>query len=510
MSAFSEGYDAFVRLHGANAGAGHAHDYVKTIEYEIEKLCRSMNNPARKIDKTSIDTLKGFTAEWWQAGTYNINAAVKGDMTRAIAPDDNGLVDIVLTSGEEYSLKYYKYADRSAAQQAKTNYERYMEYCAQYRSGHNGQNPPLSQQEYIKEKFPNDPYYLGQGRLIPSDQLKDAQVWLKQQIAVESHRGRAEQVKRYQEALDMLTDRIKSGGGTESVPLTEAESRELARLAKEGGFDPKKWGLSTAELIELEDIMRQAFHAGLSAALISVALKVGPEICGIIVKLIDSGEVTKDDFMRLGFNALQGGSEGFVRGTVAAAVTISCKSGMMGTAFKTIDPTVIGVVTALALNTIKNACLMSFGKLSKYEFADRCAQDLVVAACSVGGGAAGAAIASGLLTPVAAVFGYMVGSFVGSVVGAFVYKGISSCVLSFCVESGSTFFGLVEQNYTLPLDVLKSMGMKVFEYEKFVFKQFEPKTFEFKRFEAKKFEPVRINTAFLRRGVIGVGAIGYL
>ena len=34
----------------------------------------------------------------------------------------------------------------------------------------------------------------------------------------------------------------------------------------------------------------------------------------------------------------QGGSEGFVRGSVSAAITIACKSGMLGEALKGISP----------------------------------------------------------------------------------------------------------------------------------------------------------------------------
>jgi len=509
MSDFSEGYKTFTRMNGANIGSDHGASYVKNIEIEIEKIAKAMNNPTRKIDKSSIDTAKGFYAEWWHEGTFNIGAALKGVKTRASAPDDNGLVDIFLSSGEEYSAKYYKFGDRSAAQQAKTNYERYMEYCAQYRYKHNGQNPPISLEEYIKTKFPNDPYYLGQGRLIPTDQMKDAQEWLKRKIAEESNGGRPEQVKRYQEALDKLTDRLKSSDGAESIPLTVEEAKQLAEIAQDGGFDPTDWGLTTEELVEFEYIMDQAFKAGLSAALVSVVLKVAPEICGIICKLIKNGDVNVEDFKHLGFAALQGGAEGFIRGTVAAAITTSCKAGLMGEMLKSLNPCIIGAITAIAMNTIQNACLMSFGKISEHEFANRCAQDLVVATCSIGVGLAGASIAIAI-NPAAVAFGYMIGSFIGSVVGVFVYKGINSCVIAFCVESGSTFFGLVEQNYELPIDVLKTIGAKVFEYERFEPKMFTPQKFEIKQFEYPKFEPIKINITFLRRGVIGINMVGYV
>lgn len=478
MSVFSEGYETFIRVNGAAAGSDHGANYVNNIEAEIEKLTKAMNGPSRKIDKSSVDTVKGFAAEWWHGNTFNIDAAAKGAKNRASVPDDNGLVDICLNSGEEYSVKYYKFGDRSAAQQAKAG-------------------------------LSGDPYYLGQGRLIPTDQLKAAQDWLRRKISEESNGGRAEQVYRYQEALDKLTDRIKDSNGIESIPLTEAEAKELAKLAKDGGFDPAQWGLTTGELIKFEYIMNQAFKAGLSAALVSVVLKVAPEICGVICKLIKDGSISVEDFKHIGFAALQGGTEGFIRGTVAAAITTSCKAGLMGATLHGLNPSIIGAITAIAMNTIHNACLMSFGSIGRQEFANRCAQDLVVTVCSLGAGIAGSSIAAALFTPAAAVLGYMIGSFVGSVVGAFVYKGVYSCVMAFCVESGSTFFGLVEQNYELPAAVLQSIGARVFDYEKFEPKMFTPQGYVVKQFGYQRYEPVKINVTFLRRGVIGVGTVGF-
>ena len=82
--------------------------------------------------------------------------------------------------------------------------------------------------------------------------------------------------------------------------------------------------------------------------------------------------------------------------------------------------------------------------------------------------------------------------------------------MSFCVDSGFTFFGLVEQDYTLPDDVLKEIGVDVFEYEKFEPKRFERNKFEPKRFEIKTITAKNIDIHFLRRGVIGVKCIGYL
>lgn len=504
MSTFKEGYNSFIRLTGANLGSNSGAAYVENVNNEIEKLVKAMNEPIRKIDESKIDSVKGFVAEWWHEGTFNINSALKGSKIRASAPDDNGLADIFLNSGEKYQVKYYKHGNKSAAQQAKTNLERYKEYLSKPRKGQ-----PKSMEEWLKGKAPNDTYYSGQERLIPTDQMESAKKWLREQISREES-SRPEQVKRYKETLDMLTDRIKSSDGTESIPLTEKEAKELAKLAKEAGFDPAEWGLTTEDLIGMDYIMEQAFKAGLSAALISVILKIAPEICSVICMLINKGEINAEQFKRLGFAAISGSAEGFIRGTVAAAITTACKAGLMGETLKNLNPNIIGAITAIAMNAIKNACILAFGKISKHEFANRCCQDFVITACSIGLGAAGSAAVSALFTPAAAVFGYMIGSFVGSVVGSFVYKGIYSCVISFCVESGSTFFGLVEQNYELHKEVLEKTGVKVFDYEKFEPRKFNYDTFKPIKFEYEKIQPIKIDVTFLHRGVIKVGAIGYI
>ena len=98
----------------------------------------------------------------------------------------------------------------------------------------------------------------------------------------------------------------------------------------------------------------------------------------------------------------------------------------------------------------------------------------------------------------------------GAVLGTFIYETSYNAVISYCTDSGFTFFGLVEQNYELSKEILQEIGIKVFEYEKFSYNKFEHKKFEFKKFSYNKFEYNRIKIKILRRGVIGVNKIGYV
>ena len=105
---------------------------------------------------------------------------------------------------------------------------------------------------------------------------------------------------------------------------------------------------------------------------------------------------------------------------------------------------------------------------------------------------------------------YMVGSFLGSLIGYFTYNAGYSVAISFCIDSGFTMFGLVEQDYTLPKEIIKEIGISTFDHETFEAKIFKPKTFEVKTFAVKSFEPATLDITFLRRGVIGVSKIGYI
>ena len=57
---------------------------------------------------------------------------------------------------------------------------------------------------------------------------------------------------------------------------------------------------------------------------------------------------------------------------------------------------------------------------------------------------------------------------------------------------------------------MESIGIKVFEYEKFQYQTFEYNQFNFNKFEHQKFNYSTIGIKILRRGVIGVNRIGYV
>ena len=501
MIGFEEGVEFFRKNSSGIIGASLGDSYVDSINIEINDLVQNLNS--FEGFSTASKMLKGDIAEFWHSGTFNIDAALKDSKDRAFVDrsHDFASADISTNFGKRYGLKYYADGQASAKAQATSVFERFKEY--QGKGGTDSLDTFLLKRGYTDiDSVLNDPIYAGQIRIIPRDQLEEATKWLERKIQTEAY-GRPEQVHRYEETLKMLKDKLSNDKGVESIPLSKDEAEALAALAKQGKVTAEDIGLTTEQLMQLEYVMQQAIKAGLTAATISMVLKVAPEIFRAIDYLIKNGDIDKEQFKKIGFAALSGATEGFVRGSVSAAITTCCKSGLLGATLKGIDPTIIGTVTAITMNVVKNAYEVAIGKKTRSELATELIQDMFVSTC---------ALACGGITQMfieIPVVGYLIGSFVGSLVGAFVYNVGYKTAISFCVDTGFTMFGLVEQDYTLPQSIIEELGIETFNYETFDAESFEIDSFAPTTFGFDTFEPEKLDIVYLRRGVIGISKIGY-
>ena len=305
----------------------------------------------------------------------------------------------------------------------------------------------------------------------------------------------------------MLKIKIEDGEGVESIPLSTNDAKKIAELSKEGLVteeELKKLGISTENIVKFEYILKESFKAGLTALQITLVLKLAPEIYKAINYLINNGEIDINQFKKLGIESLKSGSEAFLRGTIAATITGACKAGLWGESLKSINPTIIGTLTVFTLDIIKNSFKVAQGKMSRQELVNEMTKEMFILSCSLGVG-----ILSQTFINIP-VFSFMIGNFVGSILGAFVYDKVYNIALSFCIDTGFTMFGLVEQDYRIPDHILKEIGIKTFDFKTFETKTFELKSFKFKIFEPKIFELKSFKTTILRRGVIGVSKIGYM
>ena len=514
MEAFKEGYEFFEKNAGNFSGHAAGVHYVDAVESEIKKLVNNLNN--FETSGARIDTLKGDVAEFWHAGTFNINATINSSKNRVQVDrsHDFGSADITgVNFDAKFGLKYYKDATSTAKQQSKSIIDCYKDYKPK---GIKDEFPIyLEKRSMDKEIDPNTTVYFEQHRIVPSDQLEEI-------IAILESKGREYSINspkgfnKYEDTRNYLSDRVKDNKGNESIPLSKQEAHDLAQLAKEGGVNSEDLHLTTEERIKYTHILKQSYKAGLTAATISMVLQVAPEIWNSIAYLIKNGYVDEKQFKKIGFAALTGAGEGFVRGTVSAAITASCLSGVFGKDLKKVNPSVVGVVTVLVMNSMKSSYKVFTGEMNRSEMVNELIKEMFITTCAFSMGLLGNAYIKiplpNFLSKLNNVvsLGYMIGSFVGSVAGSVIYSSIYNPVLSFCVDSGFALFGLVDQNYELPEEVINEIGIEVFEYEKFEYEPFEYEKFEYEKFEYEKFEYEKLHTIFLRRGVIGVNCVGYM
>lgn len=499
---FHNGYRNFTDIAGGILGAQHGDSYVSGVEDACKRFQSNINSFAGY--ETGIEQLKGDIQEFRAAGTFNIKAILNGSAFRANVDRSHNYAspDITTNWGEEYGLKVLYNGKASAKAQAISQFQRFSKYI------NDSDRRNLTFESFLAEKgldpkqvLATDPIYSGQARLIPDDQLKEAISYLKKQIANKSITNPNE-VQRYQETLDKLTSKIVAPDGTESSAATTQMLRDIARKAKNGEYVASEDGFSVEQLIEIEHALQQGVKSGITAATITLVLKIAPDIYNTLDRLISEGKIDENQLKSLGFAALSGSTEGFVRGFISATIVTSCETGMLGDALKSVNPQAVGAMTVVVMNTLKDAFLMAKGSLSKQEFSYNLQRNLFVTACGLGGGALLGVMTGGL------AFAYLLGNFVGSMIGAFAFVDYENAILSYCVSSGSTFFGIVDQNFRLPDTVLRELGVSLFDYEQYFYDEYKyneyiPSLYKIDTYDANM---VRI----LRRGVIGVRQVGYI
>ncbi|ALC89216.1 hypothetical protein AM500_05015 [Bacillus sp. FJAT-18017] len=472
MDSFKEGYRHFVKNSSGFKGVNHSFEYVNQVQREIDKTIAEMSKTVTQRLNANDATTKGFVAEDWHAGTFNADVVAKGgkDIYASVDKSNNPIKDIdIFNKGtsSSWQSKYYKSAEDTA-------------------------------------KELSNPKYNNVGKVAPSDQIaEDGIRTAAQKQALRNSETRHEVAEAYQHTANYARSVIEENGYS-SRGLSDREALKIVEEIKNGTFDPKKYGLTTEDFVKVEYVIQQSLKAGVTAAALTAIIKVTPEIYKIIMSMIEQGYIEKDQLIQAGFITLDSSVEGFIRGSIAAAITATLKSGLAGETLKSIDPSMISLGTILVMNAIHNSFKVATGRMKPVEFVDACARDLVVSSFALIGGS----VSQGLIQ--IPVFGFMLGSFLGSIVGSFVYDAGKRVCLSFCIESGFTFFGLVKQDYVLPKEVIVSLGLKVFEYERFIFNPPDIKQSEPNKFSYKKFEPNTININILRRGVIGVNKVGFV
>ncbi len=541
------GWDFTSKQMGAVSGAGVGSQYISEVDAAIEKLVKDM----QELGSSSLGEkqLKGFVAEYWHADTFNIDAALKGSANRAFVDGstEHASVDISTNFGKSYSSKYLRSYDESVKAQAKNVIRAYHEYLSKPRKGE-----PIPFEKYLEQygytkdlnlkklvedyqKFITEnssdksvtleqfirihsgeydiaslltSVYSGQERLIPTDQLEDAIKYLKREIAKESGKetsNRAANMANYLETLEKLADRISDDAGTESIALTKEEAEAIAALIKEGEFKPEDFGISLNDLITSEYILNQALKAGYTSAVITLVMQLTPEIIESVYLLIKYHEIDIEQAKELGKITLSASAEGFLRGSIASALTIACQAEKLGKTFANVSPNVIGALTTICLDVVKDSIMVAAGKMTAREMGTNITKEILISSAALAAGTVGQAI-----LPELPVLGYMLGSLIGSCMASVVLNISERYLISFCIDTGFTCFGLVEQDYTLPAEILREIGFDITELDYVIFNNISINTVEVSRVRLNTMELNTVDFIKVRRGIIGINKIGYV
>ena len=298
-----------------------------------------------------VEQFKGYVAEEFVSGTFNIDALKKGSKHMAFTLQDNGYgsIDIGTNFGKSYSLKYSNLAEKAENYQAILNKETHL------------------------------PKYQGQERLIAPEQVDEAKAWAAIR-AIKDMYTRPDVSASHKDTGEHLVGVVSDGEGVQSQELSIKEAKAIAKEAKNGGFDPEKHGISKdVYLAEVRiDYLNQAVKAGLTAATITAITQLVPELYKAIDYLIKHGEITLNQLKKAGCKVISTSGEAFLRGSIAYGVEMAIQEGLFGEGLKAVNPSVVGVAVTVILGTIKDSLLVAAGKMTSTEMGIQFVDTLVV------------------------------------------------------------------------------------------------------------------------------------
>ena len=466
MTEFQKGYARVLDNIGGVAGTFESSEYASKVEASVDEAIAALQREAAHRVNVSEDYLKGWLAEQWHAGTLKASAAARGRSdVWANVPANNSPGDDVRYGDSSFSkvaeVKYYKTAEDTA-------------------------------------KAVSRPEYDGRTKVVPADQREDV-AEAAARLAEKNRASRPEQAAHYQDTADHAGERIQVGNAS-SKPLDEKHAKEIAREFKhDGDIEPDRHGLNTESIVEWSDIARQSGEAAFHAAALSAALSAAPHVWGTLQEYLETGVIDPAKLAERGRVVLMNAGTAGLRGGVAAGLTAACKMGLMGEALKGISPSAIGMATTITLNAIDYSIKLQQGRITGREFAHCCLRDSFVLTGAMCGAAVGQVI-----IPIP-LLGALAGNIVGSMLSAVAFQSVNQVVLGVCVDSGWTFFGMVEQDYVVPEDVLRQAG-----YDLFSSRSFTHESFSTASFTVKSFSVSSLSFTTVRRGVISCCAVGYL
>lgn len=466
MSNFNKKYKQTLNNIGGTLGANESTVYSENIQSAIEKAVNALQNEANRRTNVPVDYLKGWLSEQWHAETFIIHSKVRNNdnVWAKVASNNKTGEDIFYGNDVEIKIAEIKY----------------------YKDGLNTAKA-ISRLDYI-----------GKEKIVPSDQLDAVrESALKKAAKIGSYRP--EQAENYRDTANRADDRLRIDN-VSSKPLDEAAAKEMAKdFKKDKSINPDNYGLNSEEFVSWNDIARQSGEAAMHAAILSAAISAAPFIWDILKDYIETEAIDVNMLTNRGTLILSSSAAAGLRGGIAAALTASCKTGLLGASLKNISPAAIGMATAMAINAIDYSFKLQRGVITNHQFVNYCIKDSFILSSAMAGASIGQ-----LIIPIP-LLGALVGNLVGATLGGVLHNGINQTMLGISIENGWTFFGLVKQNYVVSDDVLKQVG-----YDLITVHSFKPHALNVNSFAVQSFSPTSLGFIPLKRGVIASNTIGYI
>lgn len=365
---------------GSLAMIGENAHFLNKVQEACDAASKNLAERANDLVNVKDSFAQGNFAESWHAETFNVDATLKRmDNLKAEILKSNELnsVDVsVSKEGEvvkEYSSKYYK-------------------------SG--------------KESVDAQKGYDDQERLIPSDQIDDAEKYISRQSLkdAETRPGNVEQLR---EVKSHLTDKVEHDG-VNSQPLGRSEMEHTYKDFKSD--NPPEIHANITDDIIFEEVA----EAGAIALAITTALNVAPKIYNGFVDRVKTGEWPDDLLKTVISDSVPKGSLTLARTGISTSIAMTAKAGLLGEAMRSLDPTMIGTLTFIAFEGIKDYRKFSNGEITGEIYADR----MMAKSLSATAGVYGAAIGQTII-PIPIV-GALIGAAVGSIASQFGYKALNA------------------------------------------------------------------------------------
>ena len=280
----------------------------------------------------TIASRGGYMAEDFVAGSYNLDAVIKGKTPSARVPalNKNGSADVVYDGGRQAGLKIYSDAKSSAKAQTAPKYE-------------------------------------GQDRIVPADHVDGAKKELGNMIDKNIKKGRTDAARIQQEAKDRITDRICGDNGVESTPLTKKQSLDMAKSIEKdenGQIASNKINKILKETGTTRKVNHAILKNELSGLGLAVAIGAGIGLTiGFITTLAQTG-VTPDS---LKIAVAEGAKAGVESGSLAA-VSYGIGRTLGEVATKAITGTMQNLGIGISENMIKMVNMGVVGTMTTIVF----------------------------------------------------------------------------------------------------------------------------------------------